>query len=159
MDLEQLCAKMLTASRKKAVLSALEDSAVRRVTMYGLAGSSAPMLMASLPPLSGPVLVVGDSLDDAGYLYHDLSRALGENAVLMFPSGYKRSIKYGQPEPPSQIMRTEVLNRWGVDAALRYVVTYPEALAEKVASRDTIDEHTLRLATGSSADITEIKKW
>ncbi len=159
MDLEQLCAKMLTASRKKAVLSALEDSAVRRVTMYGLAGSSAPMLMASLPPLSGPVLVVGDSLDDAGYLYHDLSRALGENAVLMFPSGYKRSIKYGQPEPPSQIMRTEVLNRWGVDAALRYVVTYPEALAEKVASRDTIDEHTLRLATGSSADITKIKKW
>lgn len=159
MDLEQLCAKMLTASRKKAVLSALEDSAVRRVTMYGLAGSSAPMLMASLPPLSGPVLVVGDSLDDAGYLYHDLSRALGESAVLMFPSGYKRSIKYGQPEPPSQIMRTEVLNRWGVDAALRYVVTYPEALAEKVASRDTIDEHTLRLATGSSADITEIKKW
>ena len=159
MDLEQLCAKMLTASRKKAVLSALEDSAVRRVTMYGLAGSSAPMLMASLSPLSGPVLVVGDSLDDAGYLYHDLSRALGENAVLMFPSGYKRSIKYGQPEPPSQIMRTEVLNRWGVDAALRYVVTYPEALAEKVASRDTIDEHTLRLATGSSADITEIKKW
>lgn len=159
MDLEQLCAKMLTASRKKAVLGALEDNAVRHMTMYGLAGSSAPMLMASLPHLSAPVLVVGDSLDDAGYLYHDLSRALGESAVLMFPSGYKRSIKYGQPEPPSQIMRTEVLNRWGIDAALRYVVTYPEALAEKVASRDTIDEHTLRLSTGSSADITEIKKW
>ena len=99
MDLEQLCAKMLTASRKKAVLGALEDNAVRHMTMYGLAGSSAPMLMASLPPLSAPVLVVGDSLDDAGYLYHDLSRALGESAVLMFPSGYKRSIKYGQPEP------------------------------------------------------------
>lgn len=102
---------------------------------------------------------MGDTLDDAGYIYHDLSRVLGEGAVLMFPSGYKRAIKYGQPDPPSQIMRTEVLNRWDTDRSLRYVVTYPEALAEKVASRDTIDTHTLHLATGGTADLAETAKW
>lgn len=105
------------------------------------------------------MLVIGDSLDDAGYLYHDLSRVLGESAVLMFPSGYKRSIKYGQVDPPSQIMRTEVLNHWFDDPSLRYVVTYPEALAEHVATRDTIEAHTMQLAVGSTVDLAETEKW
>ena len=161
MDLEELCKNILTPARGEALAKAFADKRVNRITLYGLAGSAPAMLMGALPAEDGdsPVLVVGDTLDDAGYIYHDLSRVLGEGAVLMFPSGYKRAIKYGQPDPPSQIMRTEVLNRWDTDRSLRYVVTYPEALAEKVASRDTIDTHTLHLATGGTADLAETAKW
>ncbi len=161
MDLEELCKNILTPARGEALTKAFADTSVNRITLYGLAGSAPAMLMGALPAEDGdsPVLVVGDTLDDAGYIYHDLSRVLGEGAVLMFPSGYKRAIKYGQPDPPSQIMRTEVLNRWDTDRSLRYVVTYPEALAEKVASRDTIDTHTLHLATGGTADLAETAKW
>ncbi len=159
MDLKQLCEKILTPGRREAVESAVNDNSCRRISLYGLAGSSAPMLMSALPSRGRPMLVIGDSLDDAGYLYHDLSRVLGESAVLMFPSGYKRSIKYGQVDPPSQIMRTEVLNHWFDDPSLRYVVTYPEALAEHVATRDTIEAHTLQLAVGSTVDLAETEKW
>lgn len=158
MDLKQLCEKILTPGRREAVESAVNDNSCRRISLYGLAGSSAPMLMSALPSRGRPMLVIGDSLDDAGYLYHDLSRVLGESAVLMFPSGYKRSIKYGQVDPPSQIMRTEVLNHWFDDPSLRYVVTYPEALAEHVATRDTIEAHTLQLAVGSTVDLAETEK-
>ncbi|MFG6389243.1 transcription-repair coupling factor, partial [Muribaculum sp.] len=159
MDLKQLCEKILTPGRREAVESAVNDNSCRRISLYGLAGSSAPMLISALPSRGRPMLVIGDSLDDAGYLYHDLSRVLGESAVLMFPSGYKRSIKYGQVDPPSQIMRTEVLNHWFDDPSLRYVVTYPEALAEHVATRDTIEAHTLQLAVGSTVDLAETEKW
>ncbi len=159
MDLKQLCEKILTPGRREAVESAVNDNSCRRISLYGLAWSSAPMLMSALPSRGRPMLVIGDSLDDAGYLYHDLSRVLGESAVLMFPSGYKRSIKYGQVDPPSQIMRTEVLNHWFDDPSLRYVVTYPEALAEHVATRDTIEAHTLQLAVGSTVDLAETEKW
>lgn len=159
MDLKQLCEKILTPGRREAVESAVNDNSCRRISLYGLAGSSAPMLMSALPSRGRPMLVIGDSLDDAGYLYHDLSRVLSESAVLMFPSGYKRSIKYGQVDPPSQIMRTEVLNHWFDDPSLRYVVTYPEALAEHVATRDTIEAHTLQLAVGSTVDLAETEKW
>ena len=159
MDLKQLCEKILTPGRREAVESAVNDNSCRLISLYGLAGSSAPMLMSALPSRGRPMLVIGDSLDDAGYLYHDLSRVLGESAVLMFPSGYKRSIKYGQVDPPSQIMRTEVLNHWFDDPSLRYVVTYPEALAEHVATRDTIEAHTLQLAVGSTVDLAETEKW
>ena len=161
MDLEELCKNILTPARGEALAKAFADKRVNRITLYGLAGSAPAMLMGALPAEDGdsPVLIVGDTLDDAGYIYHDLSRVLGEGVALMFPSGYKRAIKYGQPDPPSQIMRTEVLNRWDTDRSLRYVVTYPEALAEKVASRDTIDTHTLHLATGGTADLAETAKW
>ncbi len=161
MNLTELCNLLLTQQRRKAVDALLRHSGgTSAVSLTGLAGSSAPMMMAALPPMSEkPAIVVGDSLDDAGYLYHDLSRILGEEAVLMFPSGYKRAIKYGQPDPPSQIMRNEVLNHWGTDPALKFVVTYPEALAEKVASKKIIDDNTIHLSTGSEVSLTDTQKW
>lgn len=117
------------------------------------------MLLAQLPGIGKPILVVGDSADDAGYLYHDLSRLAGEEAVTLFPSGYKRDIKYGQVDGPSRILRTETLERWWHDPQLRFVVTYPEALAEKVASREEIAGHTLRLRKGVAADLTATTRW
>ncbi|MDE6418365.1 MAG: DEAD/DEAH box helicase, partial [Duncaniella sp.] len=114
-----------------------------------------------MPPRKVPTLVIADTPDDAGYLYHDLSRILGEDRVLMFPSGYKREIKYGQVDPPSQILRTEALNRWHAagSGAPQYVVTCPEALAERVASRKEIDTHTITLATGEKRDMTATARW
>ncbi len=159
MNLTELCNLLLTSSRKKAIEKAFANTDNSIIRLCGLAGSSAPMLMAALPASGRPAIVVGDSLDDAGYLYHDLSRILGEDAVLMFPSGYKRAIKYGQVDPPSQIMRNEVLNHWGVDPALRFVVTYPEALAEKVASKNVIEANTIHLSKGQNIDLTETQKW
>ena len=128
-------------------------------SVYSLSGSAPALLFAGMTPRTTPTLIIGDSLDDAGYLYHDLSRLLGEDAVLMFPSGYKRDIKYGQIDAPSQILRTEVLNRWHSDSRLRYVVTYPDAIAERVASKETINKHTLHLKKGSTIDLIDAIKW
>ena len=152
-----LCARFMTAERSKALKAALAASDEAHV--YGLAGSAPAMMLAAMPARKHPVMVVGDSLDDAGYLYHDLSRILGDDAVLMFPSAYKRSIKYGQVDPPSEILRTEALNRWHSDKSLRFVVTYPEAMAEKVASRSDVDTLTLRRARGSGAPMTDTPRW
>ncbi len=131
----------------------------------GLAGSSAAMLLAALPRQSAPVLAVAADLDQAGYLYQDLVKLLGSEEpqqVMFLPSGYKRDIRYGQPDPPQQILRTETISRWGEkDAArtLRFVVSYPEAMAEKVASRKLLREHTLQLTAGKEINLTETCKW
>ena len=135
MTISELEPLFITLARKKALDKALRLARDSRVELRGLAGSSPSMVFASLTGLKHPLMVIGDNLDDAGYLYHDLTRLLGEEAVMMFPSGYKRDIKYGRIDPPSQIMRIETLNHWNDDPSLRVVVTYPEALAERVASR------------------------
>ena len=158
MKLQQVAQLTLSQARSQALEQILTQQAPFRAELTSMAGSMPAMILASLPKGRKPVIVVGDSPDDAGYLYHDLSRTLGEEAVMMFPSGYKRHIKYGQPDPPSQIMRTEALNRWEAPE-LRYLVTYPEALAEKATSRKALSDHTLHVAAGQSIDLTETVKW
>lgn len=159
MTISQLSDEFMTPRRREAIQKALGGEAAI-VSVYNLAGSSVAMMLGSMPARKVPTVIVGDSLDDAGYLYHDLSRLLGEDKVMMFPSGYKRDIKYGQVDAPSQILRTEALNTWHTDRAPVYVVTYPEALAEKVARREVIDKHTLHLRRQSSgADLMATIKW
>lgn len=158
MNIQELSEIFMTKRRRGALKKAL-DGGNRIISLYNLAGSSAAMLLSQTDSEGIPALVVGDSLDDAGYLYHDLSRILGEDAVLMFPSGYKRDIRYGQPDPPNQILRTEALNRWYGDRSPRFVVTYPDALAEKVAPKEVMERHTLHLKKGEETDLTETAKW
>ena len=148
----------VTPQRRKAIDKLLGGKSLC-TSAYAMAGSAPALLFAGMTPRQSPTLIIGDSLDDAGYLYHDLSRILGEEAVLMFPSGYKRDIKYGQIDAPSQILRTEVLNNWHTNPLLRYVITYPDAIAERVASKETIARHTLRLKQGDTVDPVDTINW
>ncbi len=160
MDFKSLKELFFSHARAGSVDNALKGRTPSVCDFYGLAGSSAAMLLASIADTKrNPILVVGDSLDDAGYLYHDLSRILGEQAIAMFPSGYKRDIKYGQVDPPSQILRIEALNRWNQEKEFKILVTHPEALAERVASRETLDRHTLNLKVNESTGLTSAEKW
>ena len=145
----------MTPARSKAVASMCRS---RRSTAYGLAGSAVAMLLTSLPARKEPMLVIGDSQDDAGYLYFDLCRLVGEPAVGMLPSGYKRDIKYGQADEPSRVLRTETLNRIA-SGSLRFIVSYPEALSELVASRKSIADHTIKFVKGSTADREQVEQW
>ncbi len=156
MHITELESLLVGAGRKKA-LKALTGKAGAIVT--GLAGSSAAIMIASLPrPKAAPVVVVGDNLDDAGYLFYDLTRIIGEERVSFLPSGFKRDIKYGQADAPNQILRTETLRRIAA-AETDYVVTFPEALAETVASKDELNSHTRHIAKGEEIDMTELAHW
>ncbi len=143
--------------RTKALRTALTDS--RTVGVYGLAGS-ATAVMLSQTARRQPMVIVADNADDAGYLFHDLTRLCGEDAVTFLPSGFKRHIKYGQPDPPSQILRVEATNKlYDKDSGLKFLVTYPEALAERVPSPKQVGDHTLHIATGETVSLSETKKW
>ncbi len=157
MDISELCGLLMPAARVAALSKCLKDKKIKRVKMDGLVGSAPAVVFSRLPRLKQPYLAVANDMDEAGYLYNDLCQILGDEATLIFPSGYKRDIKYGQADPPSQILRSEVLSRWG-DSKLQIVVTYPEALAEKVAPRKAIEDSTLTFRKGGTADLSETAK-
>ena len=137
MELTELCSLLMTPQRVEALKAVVTDKKVKRIKFDGLVGSSLAVVFSRLPKRVTPYLVVANDADEAGYMYNDLCRVIGDNAVLYFPSGYKRDIKYGQADAPSQILRAEVLSRWS-DKTLRFVVSYPEALAEKVSAADIV---------------------
>lgn len=159
MNLSEIGQLFLSPQRQNAIATLLSDKKTKIKTFCGLSGSSVAVFFAALPKQKHPVIVVGNDADDAGYIYSDLVAMLGDDAVKIFPSGYKRSIRYGVLDADGQIKRTEALNLWDVDKRLRYVVTYPEAIAERVASRDTIDRHTLRVKVNALLDLTDTMKW
>ena len=144
-------------------------SGKQRVCAEGMQASSMSMIFASLvvnmPEVLSPVsLFVMDDREEAGYLYHDMVQVLGEERVMFFPSSFRRAVKYGQRDAANEILRTEVLARLaqhvagtaGRDAPL-FVVSYPEALAEQVVSKERLTEQTLMVSRGQKLDITEVE--
>ena len=146
-----------TDARVKALSEAVTNKKCRRIALNGLHGSAPAMLFASLPPAKSPYIIVADDMDAAGYIYHDLCRIAGDSKVAIFPSGFRRDIRYGQPDPPSQILRTETLDSWGSADHPLWVVTAPEALAEKVPAREDLSKATLQLKSGETTDMDMVK--
>ena len=158
MELSQLCEKFCAKDRFKSLAKAIGNRNNKVLLAEGLAGSSLAMLLSCLPQRTTPYLIIANDLDEAGYIYNDLCQIMTDKRVLVFPSGYKRSIKFGQVDAPQQILRTEVLNRWEKDKELRWVVSYPEALAEKVATREQVSNGTINLAVGEVLDLTQLQQ-
>ena len=97
-----------------------------------------------------------NDLEEAGYFYHDLIQILGNDKVLFFPSSFRRAIKFGQKDAANEILRTEVLSRLQKGEEDLTIVTYPDALAEKVVSQKELNEKTLKLHVGEQVDSTFI---
>lgn len=159
MKLTDIVNLFANGARSKAISTLVKDKKVRRLNVVNAAGSSLSIMLSQLPATKAPILVIGDTADDAGYIYHDLSRVVGEKAIAFFPSAYKRDIKYGQIDPPSEILRTDALSRWHSDNSLRFIITYPKALAERVATRESVDNSTMQIAKGKEYDLVQLQQW
>ena len=90
--------------------------------------------------------------EEAGYFYHDLIQLTGSNDIYFFPSAYRRAIKYGHIDPANEILRTEVLSVLQDPEAPFVIVSYPDALAEKVISREDLKQNTLKISVGEKLD-------
>lgn len=128
------------------------NSSVRTIFLEGLHASAAPLFLSSFVKGNRQtfVFILGD-LEEAGYFYHDLVQANGEENILFFPSSYRRAVKYGQKDAANEILRTEVLSRLQKGDPF-CIVTYPDALAEKVVSQEVLTDKTLKLSVGERID-------
>ncbi len=141
-----------------ALSKAIGKSSLKTVSLDGLLASSAPLAFSALSlKVSVRLLFVMQDAEEAGYFYHDLCQVMGDKQVLFFPSSYKRAIKYGQKDPASEILRTEVLSQM-MHHDLLYIVTYPEALAEMVVTRKQLDARRLTLEQDQTVSVDDICK-
>ena len=136
-----------------ALNTLLKNKTSRNIFLKGLNGSGAAMTIASLfSKRRGSYVCVLNDLEDAGYFYHDLVQLTGGDGIYFFPSAYRRAIKYGHVDPANEILRTEVLSTLQDPTAPFIIVTYPEALAEKVISREVLKENTLKISVSERLD-------
>lgn len=134
-----------------AIVSLLSE--YKNIYVKGMHGSSSAMLAACLFRKSNnSYLYVLNDIESAGYFYHDLIQILGNNDVFFFPSAYKRAIKYGQIDAAYEILRTEVLGKLQDSNQRFIIVSYPEALAEKVVAKDILEKNTIHISVNEEID-------
>ena len=137
----------------KAILAEMKKAA-HNLFLSGLTGSAKSIVcsVAFNEWRQGHFLCILNDLEEAGYFYHDCCRILDDEQVLFFPSGFRRNIRFGQKDPANEILRTEVLSRLNTNDKPYLIVTYPEALAEKVVSGNSLNKNTLNISKGEKID-------
>ena len=153
LEVQDLLKQYAAHPQVAALNTLLKNKTSRNIFLKGLNGSGAAMIIASLfSKRRGSYVCVLNDLEDAGYFYHDLVQLTGGDGIYFFPSAYRRAIKYGHVDPANEILRTEVLSTLQDPTAPFIIVTYPEALAEKVISREILKENTLKISVSERLD-------
>ena len=153
LEVQDLLRQYAAHPQVAALNTLLKSKTSRNIFLKGLNGSGAAMTIASLFfNRRGSYVCVLNDLEEAGYFYHDLVQLTGGDGIYFFPSAYRRAIKYGHVDPANEILRTEVLSTLQDPTVPFVIVTYPDALAEKVISREVLKENTLKISVGEKLD-------
>jgi transcription-repair coupling factor (superfamily II helicase) len=97
--------------------------------------------------------------EEAAYFLSDLENLL-EKEILFFPSSFRKSFEFTLVDSSNVLQRAEVLNELKHSAEYgKIIVTYPEALAEKVIDRNALEKNTLEIAVGNKLSIDFINEF
>ena len=125
-----------------------------RTTLSGLHGSAFSIVVAQLfKETDRPFLCVFNDKEEAAYHLNDLEQLVGEQDVLFFPGSYRRPYQIEETNNANVLLRSEVLNRINSRKKPALIVTYPEALFEKVVTRKELERNTLSVKVGDELSL------
>jgi len=160
MKIEELRTLYASLPQLGVLAKLLKDGKTRHISLNGLVASAPALFFAAFAERCPyPILFILEDADTAGYFHNDL-KALGIEPFLL-PSSYRRAVKYGQRDAGSEILRTETmaaLSAEKTEGKPLYIVTEPSALAERVVSKERLNDQTIRLETGQEVEVVALEK-
>lgn len=160
MKIEELRTLYASLPQLGALAKLLKDGKTRHISLNGLVASAPALFFAAFAERCPyPILFILEDADTADYFHNDL-KALGIEPFLL-PSSYRRAVKYGQRDAGSEILRTETmaaLSAEKTEGKPLYIVTEPSALAERVVSKERLNDQTIRLETGQEVEVMALEK-
>ena len=126
----------------------------QNITVSGLVGSSVSLAIAEVFGTSElPFLLIFNDKEEAAYHLNDFENLLGDQNVLFYPGSYRRPYQIEETDNANVLLRSEVLNRINSRKKPALIVTYPEALFEKVVTRKELERNTLKIAVNEQLSI------
>ena len=123
----------------------------------GLTGSQDAFLAAAISDKGNHLFILHDK-EEAFYFQNDLQSLLPEQEIIVFPASYKKPYVFEETDNANVLIRAEALTRLNKqEAAL--IVTYPEALAEKVINKKSLVENTFTATVGQKLDVTFLSEF
>lgn len=164
MKIEELLAIFEQDEKTELLVNHLETLVENRIQLRGLVGSSRALLTSAVyNQLSANHLIILTDKESAAYFFNDLESIFEEKnfnffkkKILFYPTSYKQAYNIEKQDNTNILQRTEVLKRIGSSKRKSIIVTYPEALSEKVVRKSYLSKNTIRLKRGEPSSIDTI---
>ena len=125
-----------------------------KVHLKGLVGSALSIAVSeAFKTADKPFLVVFDDKEEAAYYLNDLEQLINTKDVLFYPGSYRRPYQIEETNNANVLLRAEVLNRINSRKKPCIIVTYPDALFEKVVTKKELEKNTLKISVGNELSI------
>ncbi len=141
----------------QTIAEAIKSNEKQRVRIQGLHGSLDSVIAAAVYYLNHQnYLFVLHDKEEAAYFQNDLKNLIPDREIFLYPGSYKKPYDIQETENANVLMRAEILNRISHKGSKgELIVTYPDALAEKVINKRSLEDHTISLKKGSNLKINE----
>jgi transcription-repair coupling factor (superfamily II helicase) len=153
-NLDHLLQRYFSDSRTKAIGEALKSKSDARLQVLGLVGAQDAFVVRSVyEMLSGTHLIVANDKEEAAYLENNLANLFGKKNLLFFPDSFKRPMYFEELHNSNVLLRTEHINQiTSAKTKGDIMVTYPEALFEKVVAPKVLADTRISIKRGESLD-------
>ena len=143
----------------RSIASRIEQKNSQKLHLKGLVGSADSLIAASVfSSGSLPHLFILNDKEEAAYFLNNVENFLGENTALFYPASYKKTFHTDELDNASVLLRAEVLSRMN-KRARTLIVTYPEAIAEKVVTKKNLEQNSIDLRIGEKISVEFINEF
>lgn len=132
----------------------------QKIYARGLLGSSPVFLTAAtfLHPSCEQLnhLIILNDAEEAAYFHNTLENLTGALDIFYFPSSFKNRKNYRLLNSSHVMLRTEALTKIAAGGNKKIIVTYPEALFEKVVIAKTLSSNIIHIKSGDTLNVNEL---
>lgn len=159
MNLQTLLERLKNSPRLFQLADQLSFASTQRIRLKNLQGSSSSFVIANifLHPHCGRLnhVIVCDDAEAAAYMHNSLENLTSALNLFFFPASFKNRKNFKLLNPSHVMLRTEALTRFSVPTGDRVgaLITYPEALFEKVVVPSTLSKNIIYIKTGDVLDV------
>ncbi|PRD54041.1 transcription-repair coupling factor [Sphingobacterium gobiense] len=159
MGIQEILDKYAQSEKVKSLVKSIQAKNPK-IHLKGLIGSSDAMLAAAAYTLQErPFIFILPTHEEASYFLSDLESIL-DKQVLFFPASFRKAYEFTQIDASHVLQRAEALSALNHTSELpKMLVTYPEAIAEKVINRDDLEKNTLSITQQSKLSIDFINEF
>ncbi len=141
------------SAKVQQLATALQQRDIK-INAKGLLGSALSLVVeATFEKAEVPFLLLFNDKEEAAYYLNDLEQLLNDQDVLFYPGSYRRPYQIDETDNANILLRAEVLNRINSRKKPAIIVSYAEAIFEKVVTKKELEKNTFKISVNDKLAI------
>ena len=160
MNLQALLEKYINDPRISRIAEATHLPIPQAVNLKNLFGSSPEFVMSAVYKHESAAgqnhLIILNDAEEAAYFHNTLENLIQPIDLFYFPASFKNKKNYRLLNSSHVMLRTETLTRLSTGGNKKIIVTFPEAMMEKVVMPHTLSANIISIKTNDTLDVDTI---